>query len=90
MDKIHLHNWAVVTDNDPFKAPEIRGSYLRGTREDELKPVVTSRIMSVNGREITTRNTIYVLGEIDLEYLQWIKDDGLEYDYDNPIKMKKV
>lgn len=88
MNKVHLHNWSVVSDNDPFKAPEVRVARLQGIREDEVETIITSGITSVNGREITTAHTIYILGEIDPAYLQWIKDDGREYDYNNPIKMK--
>lgn len=45
--------------------------------------VHTSTVLKVEGRTITTKNSVYELGEIDKGYKSLIGDS---YDHDNPLK----
>lgn len=90
METYHLHRWSLGVDNDPYLAPEARRRYLLGYREQDTKRIQTSYITSVNGREIRTENSIYILEEIDEEYLQWLNENGLTYDANEPIKLRKL
>jgi len=92
MATYHLHNWSVgVSSEDAFSAPEQGAKRLHGCRcEDDLE-VTTSVIVSVNGREITTSSgSIYILEEIDPEYLNWMKENNISYDEENPVKIKII
>lgn len=91
MATYHLHKWSVSQSSDPYLAPELNRDRLAGFRDDEDRPVVTSRIVKVEGRSITTASgSVYILEEIDPEYLQWLKENGhAEPDYENPITFRK-
>ena len=39
--------------------------------------IMTTRIKEINGEEVTTENTIYVLGEINEGYKQWCELNGV-------------
>ena len=92
MATYRLRKWSVVDDNnDPFRAPELRSVALKGYRDDETEHhVVTSPIVKVEGRKITTRNNVYFLEDIDPEYLQWMKDNNVPYDVVVPIRVKHL
>lgn len=86
-----LENWAVVVD--PYAAPEIHRAKLSGNVSNHPKHengthVITSRIVSANGRLVTTAHTEYELGQPCEEYLRWYKETypDREIDLDNPIK----
>ncbi len=86
----HLHRWSVqFYDVDPYLAPEAQRRCLLGYRDDDTKRVSTSPIVSVNGREVQTCNSIYILEEIDPNYLKWLEESHVEYDPEHPIKIKK-
>jgi len=83
-----LENWSVyVSPNDEYyTAPECIPRRLRGRRGDVN--VITSGIKSVEGRRVTTvSGNVYVLGEINPEYLAWMNENGLTYDKVNPIRV---
>jgi len=92
-----LKNWAVVQspNTDPYLPPEAFGIYLggeiygRGGRFVDGKRVVTSRVVSVNGRMITTKSgSVYELvGDPEPGYLDYLKEIGKEYDPINPIRV---
>jgi hypothetical protein len=92
MSTYHLYKWSVVPSfEDPFKAPEINPGRLFGFRDEDPKSVRTSPIVSANGREITTRSgSVYILEDIDPEYLAWLEENGYEYNPADPIKIKKI
>lgn len=85
-----LHRWSLGVDKDPYLAPEAQRRYLLGYRDQDTKRIQTSYIISVNGREVRTQNSIYILEEIDEEYLQWLNENGLTYDANEPIKLRKL
>lgn len=92
-----LKNWSVVQspNGDPYLPPEMFGIYLageiygRGGRFVDGKKVWTSRVVSVNGRMITTKSgSVYELvGDPEPEYLAFLKEIDKEYDPINPIKV---
>lgn len=90
---IRIHNWAVVSDADPYKAPEQIRSHLNGTVEGHHRipdgeSVTTSAIEKTEGRLVTTSSgSIYVLGEPAKEYLKWLSDNGMQMDEENPVKV---
>jgi len=89
--KYILNNWSVISTADPYDAPEAVKTYLHGTRSEDNKTVKTSRIVKVNGKEITTKSgSIYVLGTISPEYLQWMKENNIQYNENQPIKIKRL
>jgi hypothetical protein len=84
----HLHRWSVGDLGDAYSAPEQRRKCLYGHRDSDNKWVRTSPIVTIKGREIHTENSIYILEDIDPEYLKWMDENGFTYDPDNPIKLK--
>jgi hypothetical protein len=80
---------------DPYLPPEAFGIYLageiygRGGRFVDGKKVTTSRVVSVDGRMITTKSgSVYELvGDPESGYLDFLKEIGKEYDPINPIKI---
>lgn len=81
-----LRRWSVV--RDPYKAPEVSATRLAGLRDD-AKHVTTSIIKKVNGREITTQSgSVYILEDIDPDYLKYLNDTGEHYNPENPIRVK--
>jgi hypothetical protein len=88
MNKIYqLHKWSVVSSYDPYKAPEAKRIQLTGFRDNETSSVITSDIVDIDGKSIKTLSgSIYILDDIDPEYLSWLEANEIDYDPDNPIK----
>lgn len=90
MAEYHLYKWSVVISEDPYQAPETNHQRLRGYRDSENRAVKTSPLIKVDGRKITTQSgNIYILEDIDANYLKWMQDNGYEYNPENPIKDKR-
>ncbi len=91
---IQIDNWACVSD-DPFAPPELRCLYLHGTikghptRPDGQK-VKTSNIVRSEGDLVFTKNSIYKLGQPDPKWLDWMEENGIQFDPENPIKIKII
>lgn len=85
--KYHLYKWKITSKyNNPWLAPEANPICLIGFRDDENFPVKTTPIVSANGREITTYSgSVYILEDIDHDYLMWCNNNNIVYDYFNPI-----
>lgn len=89
MSTYSLHRWSVVSDDNPYKAPEQNRIRLSGFRNQDEKKVTTSVIVSVNGREVTTYSgSIYILEDVDPDYLKYLDGLGKTFDPENPIKQK--
>lgn len=71
---MRLENWCIVSDGDPYLAPEMQKSYLNGKvyghpRFDEGHYVTTSRIIEVKDGKVHTRSgSVYELGKVDPSY----------------------
>jgi hypothetical protein len=88
---IRLENWHCFVPVNPYLPPETLALCLRGEVYDhphypDGDRIRTSRVLSVEGKNITTQNTVYVLGEIDPEYKKWIDENYPNWDANNPIK----
>lgn len=91
MAEYHLHKWAVVMDGDSFTAPELIQKRLTGVRCDDDREIVTSTIVSVEGRRVTTYSgSVYNLEDVSPEFLSWMQENGIEFDPENPIKIREV
>jgi hypothetical protein len=87
----HLHKWSVMEHRDPFMAPEMSSKRLVGFRDDDPKQVITGPIVSIQGKTITTYSgSVYILEDVNPEYLKWMEDNGYPYDPENPIKDKRL
>jgi hypothetical protein len=90
---IKIDQWSVIKKGaDPYMAPEqlsiqIEGiSYGHPRFEDGIR-VLTSPVVKVAGRVVKTRNTEYLLGDVDPEYMDWYRLNcpNREFDPENPI-----
>jgi len=89
MARYNLYRWSVASVGEAHWAPEQMRRALVGFRDQETKKVITSDIESANGREITTASgSVYVLQDIDPDYLVWMEKEGIVFDPTNPIKVK--
>jgi hypothetical protein len=92
-----LKEWSVVfTPPDRFTPPEMCPTRLFGKvygnpKFEDGKRVTTSRIVGVDGREITTKSgSVYLLdGPPYEEYMEFLKNNNMEYNDEAPIKGKK-
>ena len=87
-----LENWSVVDiPNSPYVPPECKRKCLSGLcperaqevyykipKEFQEEVIVTSPIHEINGKRITTRSgSIYILGEIDPKYVEYLLSLGI-------------
>lgn len=85
MKTVNIENWSMFMDGSPLLAPELRKMYLQGNihNHENFKDgtfVRTSSIQDIdleNGK-VTTRNTIYQLGKIDEEYLEFCEGNNVK------------
>ena len=95
---ILLEDWAVVEERRPGFARELRGVVLTGTayghprHPDTAWPCTTSRLVSSEGRYVTTASgTIYQFGEPSPKYLEVMREHYAgRFDWDNPVKVPKA
>lgn len=79
----NLKNWSVCGGGVFFSGC----ARLYGERAEDKKEVLTSNIVEVNGRIVTTKSgSSYILHNISVDYLQWLKDNHFEYHEDEPLK----
>lgn len=82
MAEVTLNNWSVVNVRREQRLAGVPDS---GSHEG--KHVVTSRIVDLDGRVVTTvSGSKYTLGTIEDEYLRWMKEYGYTYNEKEPIK----
>lgn len=82
MAETTLNSWSVI---DVRRKRRLAGVPSSGPKEG--KYVVTSEIADIHGRTVTTASgTRYLLGTIENEYLQWMKEHGYTYNEKEPIK----
>lgn len=91
---VRIECWSTAdAKSDPFLAPELIGICLHGrvyghpTKPDGSK-VKTSQIKLVHGRLVQTEYNNYYLGEPDPEFIKWMSMEGLDYNPNEPIKIK--
>lgn len=91
-----LEQWATTNlhpDANPYTAPEQRDLFIHGhlygdpTFPDGYE-VVTSGVRKVKGRMITTKNgSHYTLGTPDPVWLAWLREHGIPFDPERPIRL---
>ncbi len=90
MATYHLHCWSIGSryDNNPNAAPGQQRRSLFGKRAEDDKEIITSYIVKVDGKNVTTYSgSVYILEDIDPTYLAWMTEHGYTYDPENPIKI---
>lgn len=98
-----LQNWSLryigEFNDNLYLAPELRTLSLHGEVYNDEKGrfkdgevVTTSHIMNIDGRVVTTRNTVYTLGDVDPNYVAWHKenypDSKFDLTSDTPLEAK--
>jgi hypothetical protein len=93
---IRIEEWSVKTlPGQEYMAPEVAVRVLEGRvyghpRKPDGRMIVTSDLVSAEGRVVKTHSgSVYLLGAIDPKYLAWMRENGFEYDPENPIKMRR-
>lgn len=87
MREYKLTKWGLCSTDSPYSSPESISKRLFGLVDNT--EVVTSRIVEVNGRRVSTLNSIYILdGDPCEDYLNWMLENDFAYDKDNPISVK--
>jgi hypothetical protein len=92
---MRLESWSVVGDQNPYLAPEARSIHLQGyvfghPNHKDGTHVITSPIVGVDGRLITTKSGhTYQLGEVNPEYQKVYHDRDLSLNAKEPIKLIK-
>lgn len=97
--QLRLEHWYLMrySEQGLYTPPELIKIHLVGIvynhpdpRHHNGKEIITSFIVNVSGRYITTRSgSIYYLGEVDKEYKDWMDKNNINFDPENPIKMIK-
>ena len=89
--QVHLDDWAIVGEANPYQAPECRVMQLTGKvynhpRFSNGEVVTTSRVVSSSGTTVETYNTTYDLGRMSEEYKEWCSSMGIDVDSSAPVK----
>ena len=94
MINVKLKDWGIIKEQHSFRAPEsipikLNGAVYGHPIKEDGKRVVTSAILEVDGRTITTESgTIYELvGEPSDKYLKYLEENSIKMDSDNPVTM---
>lgn len=93
-----LKNWSVIADpNNPYMAPELKSTHLQGEvyshpnlRHHDGKRITTSKIVKKLEPLVyeTNSGTVYMLDTVDPAYENWCKENNIELNLEDPIKMK--
>lgn len=88
-----LENWSVKS-HDIWQPPERSCKCLAGEVFDHSiyrdgKSIITSAIQEVNGNQVKTLNTTYILGKPNEDYVKWCKKMNVHVPTeDEPIKLR--
>ena len=89
---VSLEDWSVIPifSTSPFLAPEVWKHSLYGKcfnhpLMDDGDYVHTTIPIDVCGLAVETKNTIYVLGKMNLKYAEWCDKNGFIIDPENPF-----
>jgi len=89
MTQTKLENWSVTGDAWAGTVNLVGNVYDHPNKERHYdgKRIKTSYITKINKKEITTHSgTIYYLGEPEVEYVEWMKENNILFDPENPIR----
>jgi hypothetical protein len=90
-----INNWSIIyTPIDQYKPREMYPIKIHGTVADHPKfyegeEITTSGVESAAGRVVKTRNSEYVLGDVDPKYLEWYRTEYPDrtFDPENPLQI---
>ena len=89
---MRLENWSTRGLNN-YQPPErqtirIQGAvYDHPTRPDG-QHITTSSVVNVEDGKVTTRNSVYTLGEPDPKFVEWCRENGHHVPtHEEPIKV---
>jgi len=89
-----LEQWAVSNLSGPYTPPECQIRCISGVVSgsplfEDGKFITTSRIVSVEGRVVTTNSgSEYTLGDPDPDYVAWCVENGFDPpSEENPIRV---
>jgi len=91
---MRLENWSITCSADPYRPPERQTRQLRGEvyghpRRPDGEHIRTSSIVSAGGGTVTTRNSVYTLGEPDPKFVEWCRENGHHVPTsEEPIKVR--
>jgi hypothetical protein len=92
---ITLREWGIKGSNNPYLPPESQTRHLFGEvyghpRIEDGHHVLTSPIVKVEGRKVTTKSgNVYELGAASSDYMEWCVNNDTHLPVgDNPIKVK--
>lgn len=96
-----IDNWSVVPCGcDPYLPPEAVRICLHGfvldhptlgmRQRDNGHGLKTSAVVSVSGRIVECVSRKYKLGTIDPGYRKWLRENRPNWNWRNPITVKKV
>jgi len=87
---MRLENWFVKYKHGFTEDRNIGGEVYDHPALPDGKLIVISTARYIEGKKITTINeSVYILGEPKKEYIQFLADNKIPYDPENPIKMVK-
>lgn len=93
--KPRLENWSVTFgDVDPYTAPELlrprlQGNVYNSNRFTDGEFILTGPLISAQGRQAATKQTVYILGEVDPQYRAWLAEHRPDWDPENPIIVRR-
>lgn len=77
-----IENWSVIQKYiDPYKSPEqLQGASICGNvyghpKWEDGHHITTSSIIHVEGRNVFTRNSKYILGSASSDYREWYENN---------------
>ena len=78
---MRLENWSTTGFNDPYQPPELQTLRLQGQVYghhvfEDGERIGTSDMVSVDGNTVTTRNSVYTLGQPDPKFVEWCRENG--------------
>jgi hypothetical protein len=92
---LHLEEWALSADvDDSIMPPELRNRYLTGNvyghaRVPDGTRIATARPSKIEGRRVTTQSgSVYILGEPEDGYREYLRKNYPDWDPENPIRLK--
>ena len=87
---LRLENWSVVSREDGYKAPELHKPRLCGDVcghpwHKDGTYIVTSRVLFIDtvNKMAKTNNNVYVLGEPNKEWIDWLKKNNYKIEQFN-------
>jgi len=78
---MRLENWSTTGSDDPYQPPEhqtrrLQGNVYNHPRFNDGRSIRTSSIVSIDGGTVTTKNSVYTLGEPDPRFVEWCRENG--------------